>query len=304
MASCWTVQILVVVLLCNLVFNDAVDVCEHDGCEKSLPTTHIPFVPFAKLPIKEPWKEGIDSGRSLNGAGNGIVDPSVINFGDIPTECPSLVQPTNIHFLVINLDRSKNRRRKMKSEFVSRGLPNFERVPGVIVSEENVDKMFPRRRHKSLKLADYGCALAHRAAWQRLVDGPHEWGIVLEDDAELMDGVNYTDMPLVPQDADLVLFRAQTILRWQPVCVETEVMRAYWGFGMVAYLLSKDGARRLLAATASGLSSPLDGKIWYTSSVYCTKSDYIYHPPCANPCPSSVRTWFNGELDSNTDYPD
>lgn len=91
----------------------------------------------------------------------------------------------------------------------------------------------PPRTSPSLKLADYGCALAHRKAWQRVADGPHEWVVVLEDDAELVDGVNLTDLPPVPPDMDLVMFRTGTIMRWAPVCDETEVMRAYWGFGMV-----------------------------------------------------------------------
>ena len=185
-----------------------------------------------------------------------------------------------------------------------RGLPKFERIPGVIVTAENVDRMTPPRLSKQLKLADFGCALAHRRAWQRLVDGPHEWAVVLEDDAELIDSVNYADMPKVPVDADMVLFRTGTILRWQPVCTETSVMRAYWGFGMVAYLISKSGAARLLKETAGGLSTPLDGKIWYSSNIYVTRTDYIWHPPCANPCPSSVRTWLNKELDPSTEYPD
>ena len=74
--------------------------------------------------------------------------------------------------------------------------------------------------------------------------------------------------------------------------------------GVFRYLLSKAGAQRLLTATADGLSTPLDGKIWYSSTVYVTRTDYIWHPPCANPCPSSVRTWLNKELDPSTEYPD
>lgn len=148
---------------------------------------------------------------------------------------PELAQPANIHFMVINLDRSKNRRRKMRQDFADRGLPAFERIPGVIITAENVNQMTPPRLSKQLKLADFGCAMAHRRAWQKIVAGPHDWAIVLEDDAELIDSVNYTVMPKVPVDADMVLFRAGTVMRWQPVCTKTSVMRAYWGFGMVAY---------------------------------------------------------------------
>ena len=37
--------------------------------------------------------------------------------------------------MVINLDKSRNRRRKMRADFAKHGLPEFERVPGVLVTE-------------------------------------------------------------------------------------------------------------------------------------------------------------------------
>ena len=53
-------------------------------------------------------------------------------------------------------------------------------------------------------------------------------------------------LPPVPVDADVVLLRPDTVFRWEPVCLATPVMRAWWGFGMVGYLLSRAGAQRLL----------------------------------------------------------
>lgn len=53
----------------------------------------------------------------------------------LAAECPALVKPADVHFMLINLDQSKNRRRKMRAEFIKRGLPMFERVPGVLVTE-------------------------------------------------------------------------------------------------------------------------------------------------------------------------
>eukprot|EP00041_Stephanoeca_diplocostata_P030567 m.929048 g.929048 ORF g.929048 m.929048 type:complete len:330 (-) comp23781_c0_seq1:377-1366(-) len=274
------------------------------GADKQLShKVRIPFVPFPKPPVTEPWVQGHESGIQLQN-GNAVSEVDVPNLGDIPTECPELRKPTNVHFMVINLDRSINRRRRMRSAFMELELPMFERVPGVLVTDATVDSMHPKRLSTSLKLADYGCALAHRRAWQRVVDGDHEWVVIIEDDAELVESVNYTDLPAVPTDADLVLFRAGTIMRWAPVCEATSVMRAYWGFGMVAYLVSKDGAQRLLDSTSGGLRSPLDGHIWYQNAVYSTRTDYIWHPPCSNPCPSSVRTWLNGELPQDIRFPD
>lgn len=97
--------------------------------------------------------------------------------------------------MVINLDRSINRLNKMRAAFEAKGLPLFERVAGVLVTADRDYQ--PPRLTKSLKLADYGCALAHREAWKRVVAGPHEWVVILEDDAVLVDTVNLTVLPKV-----------------------------------------------------------------------------------------------------------
>ena len=41
--------------------------------------------------------------------------------------CPELATPNNVAFLVINLDKSRNRRRAMVKQFKDRGLPKFKR---------------------------------------------------------------------------------------------------------------------------------------------------------------------------------
>lgn len=66
------------------------------------------------------------------------------------------------------------------------------RVPGVIVDKSKMDSYSPPRLGKSLKLADYGCALAHIAAWRRVIAGSHDWVVVMEDDAEFVDDVDLT----------------------------------------------------------------------------------------------------------------
>jgi hypothetical protein len=38
---------------------------------------------------------------------------------------------------------------------------------------------------------------AHREAWRRVVNGPHEWVVVMEDDAVLVDSVDLTRLPAV-----------------------------------------------------------------------------------------------------------
>ncbi len=79
----------------------------------SPPVPVIPFTPFPRPPISKPWELGYD-----------VKDTAK---APIPTECPKLVQPKNIHFMVINLDRSINRLQHMREVFRNLSLPDFER---------------------------------------------------------------------------------------------------------------------------------------------------------------------------------
>ena len=64
---------------------------------------------------------------------------------------------------------------------------------------------------------DYGTALAHRAAWKAVMDGPHEWVIILEDDAQLISKDLVTSFPLVAADCDCVMLDPTTHFRTEPV---------------------------------------------------------------------------------------
>jgi hypothetical protein len=61
--------------------------------------------------------------------------PSALEELEKASGCPPLVKPSDIHFMVINLDRSKGRLQRMREAFASSRLPEFERVPGVEVQQ-------------------------------------------------------------------------------------------------------------------------------------------------------------------------
>lgn len=74
--------------------------------------------------------------------------------------CPTLVEPSDVGFLVINLDRSPQRLERMREMFDELGIPQFERVPGVEVRSGGGPYDVPRLT-EGLKPADYGTCLAH-----------------------------------------------------------------------------------------------------------------------------------------------
>jgi hypothetical protein len=51
----------------------------------------------------------------------------------VPEICPELLQPNDIHFMVLNMDGAVNRLAKMKARFAELELPEFQRIPGVLV---------------------------------------------------------------------------------------------------------------------------------------------------------------------------
>lgn len=95
-----------------------------------------------------------------------------------PDECPPLLQPDDIGFFVINLDRSVKRLERMRQRFDELGLPQFERVPGV---EYKRGKRYSvPLKSKYLKPADYGTALAHYKAWKYVYASRKRWSIIIE----------------------------------------------------------------------------------------------------------------------------
>eukprot|EP00049_Salpingoeca_infusionum_P019516 m.362241 g.362241 ORF g.362241 m.362241 type:complete len:346 (-) comp20236_c0_seq1:291-1328(-) len=216
-------------------------------------------------------------------------------------KCPKMLQPKDVGFLVINLDRSPKRLQRMRDRFEELGLPQFERVPGVEYHPERGPYDVPLK-HRGLKPADFGTCLAHLKAWKHVYSGSKRWYVVLEDDTELLENATYLGpWPKIPVDADLTLLRVSSMFETHPVCKDTPVLRATWGFGMVGYLVNRAGAGRLIKGAKDGFASPIDGHIWYHNKVYVTDKDWVTHGPCANPCPTSIRTYLNGEIDVEPD---
>jgi hypothetical protein len=68
-------------------------------------------------------------------------------------------------------------------------------------------------------VGDFGTALAHRAAWKAVIDGPHDWVLILEDDTELISNELVTEFPPVATECDFVMLNPITHLLTEPVCL-------------------------------------------------------------------------------------
>lgn len=137
-----------------------------------------------------------------------------------------------------------------------------EIVDGFVSSDTEVDQLFDHKRARlwSKRIPSRGEIAAyatHRLAWQRLLDDGHEVALILEDDFHLEDpGLVKTALEQAPALlADgrnmIKLFdfpRDQSIERG--ICIEIgAIPLVKWQrtrAGLVGYILSRDGARRLL----------------------------------------------------------
>lgn len=167
------------------------------------------------------------------------------------TSMPSIIS------LVINLDRSPNRLKKISAQLDRLGL-NWQRVTAVDGATLNMDDItvldtprFHQQHGKHPLPGELGCYLSHIKALEALLSTDHEWGLILEDDADLGDGLPAVINALLeqPQAWDLVKLsgmhsgtpvKAQKLLSGQDLCI---ALSSYTGAS--CYLVNRYAAERM-----------------------------------------------------------
>jgi glycosyl transferase family 25 len=167
------------------------------------------------------------------------------------TSMPSIIS------LVINLDRSPNRLKKISAQLDRLGL-NWQRVTAVDGATLNMDDItvldtprFHQQHGKPPLPGELGCYLSHIKALEALLSTDHEWGLILEDDADLGDGLPAVINALLeqPQAWDLVKLsgmhsgtpvKAQKLLSGQDLCI---ALSSYTGAS--CYLVNRCAAERM-----------------------------------------------------------
>lgn len=100
------------------------------------------------------------------------------------------------HTYLINMDDSPSRLERCATQLQERGVA-FTRIPGVDVrkqpelKQQHYSAERNRWHHRSeLTDGEIGCTLSHRIAWQQIIDDEIEFGLVLEDDFEIVADLN------------------------------------------------------------------------------------------------------------------
>lgn len=169
---------------------------------------------------------------------------------------------------LINLDRSPERLAHFSAQAARAGL-RFERLPAVdgraIDPAERARMLSPRFEFQPLNPGEIGIFMSQRSAWQRLVDSGEKMAAVFEDDVVLcaQAGRLLDRLAEGGWQADIVKLETthrRVVLgppcgqlddghRLQPLCS--------WHGGAAGYVITRDAAARLLAATWP-LADPVD----------------------------------------------
>lgn len=186
-------------------------------------------------------------------------------------------------YVVISLPRSHERRANMEDQLARAGIADnaefFDAVDGrELRGQKNVLRQARGLRYvspRSLTFTDVACFLSHRALWRRLAeDEKHDFYVVLEDNAEFTPDLDSIVRDLAEKrDGELVWLYInrtkesrgatvrslpaghQLVAEYGPCpdatlfrrggLATTHILRG-WMMGVKGYLISREGARRLL----------------------------------------------------------
>lgn len=194
-------------------------------------------------------------------AGRGKLSNYTEHWSNHRNSLSRLKEILNIPSYFINLDRSAVRREFMENQALRIGfqLTRVAGVEGPALPLAELDRWNPPRRvWRKLGACEIGCFLGHRQAWQRVAEGDTPYAAVFEDDILISDDASLLlgDDRWIPRDSHLVkleTFRQGVALR--PIEGEVPGGRSlarlmYRHLGTAGYVLSRDLARRLFAATS------------------------------------------------------
>lgn len=130
---------------------------------------------------------------------------------------------SGLHAFVINLDRSPERMEKMRERLAPLPL-SWERVPAVegklldLADHPEVCVSGYRQWHgKDLNPAEAGCYLSHIAVLRRFLEGPWQYALVLEDDADFPPDFMPLLQSLLAQEASWDVVKLSGFHRGTPI---------------------------------------------------------------------------------------
>lgn len=181
---------------------------------------------------------------------------------DLPVSTRTANRPLAIKAFIVHLGRARQRAKQVDRLVAALPVPAdvIDAIDGLALSKAQRDRVYRRNLHKpaypfELSNSEIACFLSHRKAWAAIVEQDLDAGFVIEDDVALT-----VDFPAAFAAATACLTPG-AFVRF-PFRADRETGEEIWshggirvirprtvGLGMVAQLVSRGAAIRLLQAT-------------------------------------------------------
>lgn len=175
---------------------------------------------------------------------------------------------------IIHLGRAEARRPQVERLKATLPLPVnvVDAVDGMALGDDKIEAVYRRHLHRphypfALRKAEVGCFLSHRKAWQAIVDGGLDAGLIVEDDVEPVEASFGPALALAMKTiraGDYIRFpyRSHTDSGAEVAKAgeATLVEPAHVGLGMQMQLVGRQAAAELLKMTET-FDRPVDTTI-------------------------------------------
>uniref|UniRef100_A0A0K8VBZ6 Glycosyltransferase 25 family member n=1 Tax=Bactrocera latifrons TaxID=174628 RepID=A0A0K8VBZ6_BACLA len=188
---------------------------------------------------------------------------------------PNKTKLTLDHIYMINLERRPERRAKMEKLFLELGLDveYFPAVDGKNLTTELLEdmgiKFLPGYEdpysHRQMTMGEIGCFLSHYRIWEKIVEREQNEVLILEDDVRFQPYFKDSAIRVLSQirsvvEYDLVYFGRKRLKEEKEPWVQNaeNLVHAGYSYWTLGYVISLQGARKLLAAKPLEKLLPVD----------------------------------------------
>lgn len=172
------------------------------------------------------------------------------------------MQQLKIKAFIIHLERATDRKAHVQSMLHELRLPCevIQAVDSQQLSHSDIEIFYQRRMHKpyypfELSKNEIACFLSHRKCWQTIIDQNLDAALILEDDTKLSADFNdrIAEVIAILKDGDFIRLPFRSNKEFGETVNATANMTLIKpipiGLGMVAQIVTKEAARKLLQAT-------------------------------------------------------
>ncbi|KAL7741179.1 hypothetical protein ACLKA6_018203 [Drosophila palustris] len=200
--------------------------------------------------------------------------PPVLDYFQAHVHLPEKTKVNFDHIFMINLLRRPERREKMERLFDEIGLDveHFPAVDGKQLNAQLVQQMgisfLPGYEdpyhHRPMTMGEIGCFLSHYRIWQQIVQRQLQQVLILEDDIRFEPYFRSNAQRVMEQvekmEFDLIYFGRKRLKDENEPWVDgtDNLVHAGYSYWTLAYVISLQGAKKLLAASPLKNLIPVD----------------------------------------------